>query len=961
MLNPRRLLLVAASSLALTGLVSLPAIAVAQSPEAAAPSHTPTDTSAPVWAHATSDIPADPAVRFGQLTNGMRYAIMKNATPPGQASLRLRIAAGSLMETEQQLGLAHFMEHMAFNGTTNLPKTEMLRRLERLGLAFGADTNAYTGFDETAYMLELPRTNDETIDTALMVMREQVSEALMLVESIDEERGVVEGESRSRNTPGYRTLVAQIGLLAPELLISKRLPIGDLSIIRSAPRERFVEFYNAYYRPERATLIAVGDFDVDAIEAKIKAQFSSWQAKAENGPDPVMGQLAQREPATHILVEPGVQSSVQVVWVREHDDRPDSVAKRSETTQRNLGLRILNRRLGELSRADNPPFIGAGAASSSLYEALDSGQISASFNPSGLKRALETIEQEQRRMFLYGVTQAEIDREVTTTRSGLETAARAAATRNTSGLAGGLLASVGADSVFTSPEYQLSLFEQTAPTLTIDTINAAFKAAFVGQGPLVLVTTPEAIEGGEEAVTQTLIASREVPITANAEQTKLEWPYADFGTPGAVVSTAAFAPMDATIVTFANDVRLIVKPTNFKDEEIFVSMRTGTGLLEIPKDRFDPVVIAPSLFTAGGLGKLTADEMNRVNAGRIYSASLAVDDGFYRFSGATRPEDLGLQMQVLAAFLTDPGLRPAPFEMIKNFYPQIIAQALSTPGGAFSMKSATELANGDMREGTPSPADIAAATNEQMKQGILRGLATGPIEVVVVGDVTVEAATEAVAKTFGALPPRPAKAATLPGSDQRSFPAGTPERRVYTHKGQEDQGLATIIWPTTDQVTDRTTARRLSLLRAIMQLRALEEFREKRGIAYSPGVGASSSSLFKDLGTFSISAEIKPDDFDSFFEAVDVMVADITANPPSADELTRARAPMVEAHNRSLAGNSYWLNQLEGLAFDTSDLEERLSYLSELESITPEQIQEVAKTYLKPDTAWKAVTRKGED
>ena len=222
----------------------------------------------------------------------MRYAIMKNATPPGQASLRLRIAAGSLMENEDQLGLAHFMEHMAFNGTTNVPENELLRILERLGLAFGADTNAFTSFDQTAYTLELPRTNDETVDTSLRIMREQVSEALMKAEDIDAERGVIEGEERLRNTPALRSLKAQIALLAPGQRLSNRLPIGDLSIIRSAPRERFVEFYEAYYRPERATMIAVGDFDVDQMEAKIKSTFSDWTPKAADGPEPDLGPVS---------------------------------------------------------------------------------------------------------------------------------------------------------------------------------------------------------------------------------------------------------------------------------------------------------------------------------------------------------------------------------------------------------------------------------------------------------------------------------------------------------------------------------------------------------------------------------------------------------------------------------------------------------------------------------------------
>jgi zinc protease len=259
----RLLLLVAASAAALT---------------AAAPALAQTAPSDP-FAQGASDIPADSNVRFGTLPNGMQYAILRNATPPGQASFRLRIDAGSLMENDNQLGLAHFMEHMAFNGTTNIPENDLLRILERLGLAFGADTNASTGFDQTLYMLELPRTNDETVDASLRIMREQVSEALMAADAVDSERGVIEGEERLRNTPGLRSAKAQFSLLAPGQRISQRWPIGDLEIIRNAPRERFVEFYNAYYRPSRATFVAVGDFDVDVMEAKIRGRLRELAAQ----------------------------------------------------------------------------------------------------------------------------------------------------------------------------------------------------------------------------------------------------------------------------------------------------------------------------------------------------------------------------------------------------------------------------------------------------------------------------------------------------------------------------------------------------------------------------------------------------------------------------------------------------------------------------------------------------------
>lgn len=950
MRSPRRLLLLAASSLALMGGAALPAVALTP-PSAVA---TQDAQSSRPWAQSTSDIPADAAVRFGVLPNGMRYAILKNATPPGQASLRLRIAAGSLMENEDQLGLAHFMEHMAFNGTTNVPENELLRILERLGLAFGADTNAFTSFDQTAYTLELPRTNDETVDTSLRIMREQVSEALMKAEDIDAERGVIEGEERLRNTPALRSLKAQIALLAPGQRLSNRLPIGDLSIIRSAPRERFVEFYEAYYRPERATMIAVGDFDVDQMEAKIKATFSDWTPKAADGPEPDLGQVAPRQPETRILVEPGVQSSVQLNWIRNPDLDPDTAAQRRDALLQNLGMAVLNRRLGELARADNPPFIGAGGGQGTLFKTLDLGSVSAAFNPGGIKRALETVEQEQRRLVQFGVSQVELDREIANTRTALENAVQAAATRSTPALANALLGAANDDKVFSAPATDLALFEAAVKDLKAEQVSAEVKRAFEGQGPLALVITPEPIEGGEAGVTALLEASRATPVTAPAAQVELEWPYADFGAAATPASTTEVAAVGATVVTFPNGVRLTVKPTAFKDQQILISVRTGIGEMGLPTDRFTSQSLAPMVFTAGGLGKLTADELNRVLTGKIYGAGFAIDGDAYQLTGATRPADLQLQMQVLVAYLTDPGLRPAPFEQIKAVLPQFMAQQMATPSGAFSLQASGLLASGDKRESMPSPQEIAAFTLDELKQGVVQGLASGPIDIVMVGDVKVEDAVASVASTFGALPARAPAAQPMAGSDQRRFPAPTAQPIRLTHAGPAEQGLAYIAWPTTDAVNDRTESRRAAILAEVLKLRVLDEIREKQALAYSPSVRASASDVFQGYGSISITADTAPEKFGAFFSAVDAIIADLRDKPVSEDELNRARLPVIESLRRSQAGNEYWLGQLENLAAKPASLEQIQTHISDLESFTASDIQAAARQYLKPDTAWKA-------
>ncbi len=943
----RHLLLAAVSGVALlTGPLAGTALAQVQ------PGATPSDP----WAQASSDIPVDSNVRFGVLPNGMQYAVMRNATPPGQASLRLRIDAGSLMENEDQLGLAHFMEHMAFNGTTNIPENELLRILERLGLAFGADTNAATGFDQTFYQLELPRTNDETVDAALRIMREQVSEALMDPAAVDAERGVIEGEQRTRDTPGLRSTKAQLALLAPGQRLSNRFPIGDLNIIRTAPRERFVEFYNAYYRPNRATFLAVGDFDVDVMEAKIRAAFESWQPKAAEGPEPDLGTVQPRGPQTSILVEPGIQSSIQLNWVRAPDLDPDTIAERRSNLIRNLGLAVLNRRLGEISRQENAPFINAGASSSTLVDSLEIGGINATFNPGGWQRALETVEQEQRRLVQFGVSDAELQREITDTRTALENAANAAATRTTPGLVNGLLNAANNETVFTSPATNLALFNQAVQGLTAAQVNSVLPPVFEGQGPVVLVVTPVEIEGGADAVTAALAASRQVPVAAPAAQAQLDWPYANFGTPTVPTSRTELAAVGATVVTFPNGVRLTVKPTTFRDEQILVSVRTGIGELSLPTDRSTPLAFGGFVFQPGGLGRLTADELNRVLSGRIYSVGFSADSDAWQLSGATRPQDLNLQMQVLAAYLTDPGLRPAPFQQIQALFPQIIAQQMATPGGAFALQSGVLLASGDKREALPTAAEVASWTIDELRSGVTAGLASGPIDVTMVGDVTIDDAIAAVASTFGALPARAPAPQPAPGATVRRFPAGTPEPVVLKHTGPGEQGLAYIAWPTTDSVTDRTESRIVQILGEVMSLRATEEIRERLAIAYSPGVGTSSSDTFAGYGSIFVQALTRPESFTAFYDAVNAITASLRDTPITEDELNRARLPEVERLKRSQAGNEYWLGQLSGVAAHPAEVEQILTNISDLEAITVADIQRAARQYLRADTAWRGVS-----
>ncbi|MEW6020415.1 MAG: pitrilysin family protein, partial [Pseudomonadota bacterium] len=304
------------------------------------------------WPQAVSDVAADPDIRFGTLPNGMRYAIRRQTIPEGQAALRLRIDAGSLMEADDQQGLAHFLEHMAFNGSEAVPEGEMIKILERLGLAFGADTNASTGFDETIYKLDLPRTDEETIATSLMLLRETAMNLTIAPDAVDRERGIVLSEERARDNPPYRIYKARLGFMLPGQRLADRYPIGQVDVLRTAPASRIRDFYDSYYRPERALIVAVGDFDVAAMEARIAEAFGAWRGRGPAGSDPDLGAVARRGLEAYVAVEPGAAPALQLTWVRPADERMDAEALRREGLVERLGFAVVNRRLSTLARGE---------------------------------------------------------------------------------------------------------------------------------------------------------------------------------------------------------------------------------------------------------------------------------------------------------------------------------------------------------------------------------------------------------------------------------------------------------------------------------------------------------------------------------------------------------------------------------------------------------------------------------
>ncbi len=414
---------------------------------------------APAFVHETSDLPVDPAARFGVLPNGMRYVIYPNKEPQGRAALRLLVQAGSLHEQEDQRGVAHFLEHMAFNGSRHYAPGSLVEFFQRMGMSFGGDTNAFTSFDRTQYLLELPQTDETTLAEGLRVFSDYAEGLLLLPEDIDQERGIILSEKRTRDTVAFRTFLAQFGFMLEGTLLPQRMPIGVEEVITHAPRERFTRFWDAWYRPERIAVVAVGDFDPAGVERLIVAAFSSFTARAPAPSGPELGVLpAFTGIRTHFHAEPEAPATtVSLTSLTPYVAEPDTAANRLRRLPRDLAVAMLNRRFGELAKKEEAPFSGAQASASEVFRFMHEASVEVVCRPGQWTAALAAGEQELRRALAHGFQPAELREVVAAYANDLDQAVKTAATRRSAGLADRIAHGLVEEEVFTHPADERAL------------------------------------------------------------------------------------------------------------------------------------------------------------------------------------------------------------------------------------------------------------------------------------------------------------------------------------------------------------------------------------------------------------------------------------------------------------------------------------------------------------------------
>ena len=910
----------------------------------------PAQTGDADWLYRGSDIARDPAWTFGTLPNGLRYAMRRNALPAGQVSIRIRIDAGALHERDEERGWAHFVEHMLFRGTENYPDRRAREIWQELGASFGSDSNARTSGTETVYQLNLPHAARGPLDTSLRVLAEMMWRARFEPGTVEAERPVVLAEKDRRPELSQRILDLSRTLFYSGLLYADRDTIGTDETLRSASAEGLKAFYRRWYRPDRATIVMVGDADPAMMEELIRTHFGGWPAEGPPPAEPDYGRIAEVAQPVANLAYPGTPHAATLMWLRPYQAMPHTMAREQLFLEEALAERIINRRLEAHARAESA-YLNASIDSSRSRNVVHATQLSVVARDSNWRPALEQSFAIVADALRAPPSAAEIDREIRNLRTAVTAAVQGEPTVRSQVRAEQLIGAVDNGAVVATAQTVLDNFERNAPLMTPERVGAAMQRLFTGSGPRMMLVSPQPIEGGDAALAAGLAAARAVaPADRRADRLVSFEDLPPLGPPGREVSRQRIEDMDVTIVRFANGSTLTFKRTDFERGSVQVRLRFGEGIAALAPDRPSLGWLA-GLVAPSGLAGLDLEGMERLLTGRRIGLTFGVDEDAFVLSGQTNSADLGDQLRLLTTKLTHPSWDPALFARFQRGALESFDLHFSSASARARRELGGVIRPNDQRWRPIEREEMAAVTPGQFRDFFTPLLAQGPVHAVIVGDMELESAVDAMRRTVASLPQRP-QAVAPPQATALQPPAPNPEPRRFTHEGDPNQAYALIGWSTLggrDRIRDR---RALALAANMFEVRLFDRLREAEGATYSPSAASLTSESFPNWGIFYAAAEIRPERAPAFFRAAREIIADMAARAPLADEFTRAQNPVISGIERRLATNGYWVGAIESWVEHPEEVEQVRSYLSDYRAMTPEDVRRAVATYVVDQGDW---------
>jgi zinc protease len=904
-------------------------------------------------------MPVDPNVKIGKLANGLTYYIRKNSLPEKRVELRLVVNAGSVLEDDDQLGLAHFMEHMNFNGTKRFPKNELVNYLQSIGVQFGADLNAYTGFDETVYILPVPTDKPGLVDKGLQILEDWAHNATLDSLEIEKERGVVIEEWRLSRGADERMMKQTLPVQYRGSKYADRLPIGTKESLERFTHAALRNFYKDWYRPDMQAVIAVGDIDVNEMEKKIKEVFGDIPAaatprKRESFPVP-----DHQEILTVVAKDKETAFPAIEVMFKKETQPEKTMGDYVRYMNQMLFTGMLNSRFRELALKPNPPFIGAGSYYGSSYaRTKDAFQLYANSSDTGMSKSLKSLLEEARRIQLHGFTETEFSRQKKQTQSFYDQVFNEREKEESFKYVSEYVNNFLINEPIPGIEWEYDFVKQYLATVKLEDINKLAGGWISKDNMVVTMNAPdkEGVKIPSEEEVKNIISAVDVATIEPYKEKILASSLMDGSKlkAGKIISSVTDEELGTTTLKLSNGVTVILKPTTFKNDEIIVRAFSKGGHSLVKDADYYSAINAAAIVQQSGVSDFNAVDLGNMLKGKNTSLSVNIANYSEGMNGSTIPKEMETFLQLAHLYFTSPRKDKDAFSSFITKQKQVYANVLSDPQYYYSNEFQKLMSKDHLRGGRfPKPEDFDKVNLDKAIQIYKERFGNaGDFTFLFVGAVNEDSIKPLLERYLGSLPST-GKKETFKDLGIRP-PAGKVEKQI--NKGTEPQSQVNIVFnkPVPYNAKD---AYALKSLGEVMSIKLVEQLREEKGGVYGVGAGGSMQKIPYAYSSFYISFPCAPENADTLTKASIAELNKIIKNGVTAEDLAKIKEQQKRKLEVDMKQNQFWSASLFDAYFYGNDPKAILQKEKQISELTGKMIQAAAKKYVNPSAYIRAVLK----
>jgi zinc protease len=903
-------------------------------------------------ASAADELPRDPGNVYGTFDNGLKYIIRHNANPPGKVALNLHVKTGSVNESEQQNGLAHFIEHMAFNGSTNFKPGELIPLMSKLGMVFGADSNAHTTLHETVYKLTMPDTKPETIDLAMKIFADYANGLLFGDDEISNERGVILEEKRTHLGLEERMRKELMQQVFAGTKLARHDVIGDEDTLKNVQRSEFVDYWDAYYRPENMTLVVVGDVDTKAVVEQGKKWFGSWKGRGESRQAQKAGLQPTQTTKAFIFTDPEqVTGEIGFLVIKPARPITTTVAQYREEVVDDLANWIVNRRFDEILRKGGAPFRSADVDTEDFLNEATMVQAQGEGEPQDWNKILDAVITEVDRAIDHGFTDREVELAKSERLSGAERAVQTEPTRDNDQIIGMLSMQIGMNRPMMSAPQRLDLTKQILGSISKDELHKAFVNNYKSSAYNYILSFPSNKPGIQPPTTDDILAAASAAWakkTEAPEETKLAGNIlASEPDAGKVASTDTDKDLNVTTVKFENGVVMHHKFTDYKKDQVSIKLTMPGGVIEETAGNKGVSDVASIILSRPATSRFTSSQIRDLMTGKKVSVRGAIGLDALSLNISGDPRELPMGMQLAYAILTDGKLEQSALDEWKKVELQQFEQkktsALMQIGDAF----AKVIYGGDARFAPLTPELINRQERSPAEVWYKRITGHAAIEVGVVGDIKLEDATALIGKYVGSLPKREGTFDELNGLRKTNRGPG-PYNESVRIKAIADQAVTVAGFISCEELDPER--RPLTLASMVLTERMNDRIREKERLVYSIQASNQPAKGIPGTGLFFAAAPTDPKNVDKLAQVCIEMFREFAEKGCTEEELSTAKKQVANTLKDQVKEPSYWMQFIGDMQYRGRPLSDLKQMPDIYQTFTTSQIQDAFKKFFKDES-----------